>query len=326
MAKTGPVMRHIQTIYGAIAVPDWPQDLIVQSLDDLGEWAFLEQQLLAQLVRSDDVLWDGGAFLGTFGIGVAQIAAQNGRLLKQLVAIEPGAELASALAENMRNNLACDHILLSCALGAEAGRLVPANNSSDNRGALEYRVVEAQEHGIAMESGVDCQPLWHLRSLYGNYDILKLDIEGMEVEGIKGDFDYIRDHKPVIWAECNESLLSLLVLEAMVAAGYDPVYVAFPAFRKANFRGHGALPYSMAYEAALLAAPQDRLAAFDATVFGEEIIVKPVKTSWDLRRALWATPRWAEDTWVHASRAELVALLGRQQRGEDLGRFLNDTP
>lgn len=319
-------MRHTQTIYGTIAVPDWPHDLIVRSLDDLGEWAFLEQQLLAQLVRSDDVLWDGGAFLGTFGIGVAQIAAQGGRPLKQLVAIEPGAELTVALAENMRNNLACDHILLSCALGLKAGRLVPADNRSDNRGSLEYREMDAQEDGTAVETGVDCQPLWQLRSLSGNYDILKLDIEGMEVDAIKGDFEYIRDQKPVIWAECNESPLSLLLLEAMVAAGYDPVYVAFPAFRKANFRGQGDLPYSMAYEAALLAAPQDRLATFDATVFGEEIIFKPVKTSWDLRQALWATPRWAEDAWVQASRAELIALLGRMQRGESLGRFLNAAP
>ena len=60
-------MRHTHTIYGKMAVPDWPDDLIVRSLDSLGEWAYLEQQILAQLVRTDDVLWDGGAFLGTFG-------------------------------------------------------------------------------------------------------------------------------------------------------------------------------------------------------------------------------------------------------------------
>ncbi|WP_103333268.1 FkbM family methyltransferase [Pseudotabrizicola formosa] len=319
-------MRNVETIYGAITLPDWPHDLIVRSLEDLGEWAYLEQQLLAQLVCRDDVFWDGGAFLGTFGIGVAQIAAQGGRPLKRLVAIEPGAELAGALAENLRRNLVCDHSLVSCALGAEAGHLVPAENQTDNRGALEYRKLEGPEAGTLLASGVECQPLWHLRSVHGNYDVLKLDIEGMEVEGIKGDFDYIRDHKPVIWAECNESFNSLLLLEALVAAGYDPVYVAFPAFRQANFRGRAEVPYAMAYEAALLAAPQDRLAAFEASGFGEDVIVRPVKTSWDLRQALWATPRWADSAWAQASRAELVALLGRMQRGETLGGFLNDTP
>ena len=228
------------------------------------------------------------------------------------------------MAENMRNNMACDHLLLSCALGSKAGRLVPAGIQSSNHGALEYREVDEQEDGTSVEAGIDCQPLWHLRSQHGKYDILKLDIEGMEVEAIKGDFEYIRDDKPVIWAECNESILSLRLLDAMVAAGYSPVYVAFPAFRKANFRGQADLPYPMAYEAALLAAPPDRLAGFDTAGFGEEIIVKPVKTSWDLRQALWATPRWAASAWVQASRSELIALMGRMQRGEDLGKFLND--
>lgn len=317
-------MQQLETIYGQISVPDWPEDIIVRSLATLGEWAYLEQQLLAQLVRADDVLWDGGAFLGTFGIGVAQIAAKDDRPLKQVVAIEPGAELGPAVALNMAGNLACDHLLLPCAVGSQAGRLVPVDLQASNHGALEYRLDDTPGTGMQKDAGIECQPLWHLRSLHGRYDILKLDIEGMEVEAIKGDFDHIRDHKPVIWAECNESLLSLRLLEALVAAGYDPVYVAFPAFRQANFRAHADLPYPMAYEAALLAAPPDRLAAFDATVLGEHIIAKPVRTSWDLRQALWTTPRWAAAPWVSASRTELIALLGRMQRGETLGSFLND--
>ena len=148
----------------------------------------------------------------------------------------------------------------------------------------------------------------------------------MEVEALKGDFDYIRARKPVIWAECNEALSSLLLLEALVAAGYAPHYLAFPAFRRANFRGLTDLPYPMAYEAALLAAPPDRLAQLDVSGLGEEVIVKPVTTSWDLRQALWTTPRWAEPAWVNAPRLELIAMLGRMSRGEDLRAFLNDAP
>jgi FkbM family methyltransferase len=275
------------------------------------------------MVRKGDVLWDGGAFLGTFGIGVAQIAEQTGQPLARLVAIEPGAELRPFLTDNLQRNVTCDHVLVACALGAVVGRLMPTDVMAGNHGALAYHATDQTEEDAA---GVESLPLWHLRAQYGGYDILKLDVEGMEVEALKGDFEYIRDHKPVIWAECNEALSSIKLLEALVAAGYAPLYLAFPAFRRANFRSVTDLSYPMAYEAVLLAALPDRLAQLDVTGLGEEVIVKPVTTSWDLRQALWATPRWADPSWTTASRAELIALLGRLKRGEVIRAFLNDAP
>jgi FkbM family methyltransferase len=319
-------MQEYDTIYGRIVAPDWPDDIILRSLSSLGEWAYLEQQILARLVRAGDVLWDGGAFLGTFGIGLAQIADRTGQSLAQLVAIDPGAALQPFLAENLRRNATCDSLLLPCALGATSSRLIPdAPHAAGNHGELAYHTVD-QATGNEDATSVDCQPLWHLRERYGDYDILKLDVEGMEVEAMKGDFDYIRDRKPIVWAECNEAMSSLLVLEAMVAAGYAPRYLAFPAFRKANFNGLTDLPYPMAYEAALLAAPPDRLEQLDVSGLDEEIILKPVTTAWDLRQALWCTPRWADAAWAKASRVELVAILGRQRLGQELKTFLNDCP
>lgn len=196
-------MQEYDTIYGRITAPDWPDDIILQSLSALGEWSYVEQQILAGLVQAGDRMWDGGAFLGTFGIGLAQIAAQAGRPLSRLIAIDPGAELRPCLVENLRRNVTCDQLVLSCALGAEFGRLVPdapAEAVSANHGALAYRAT-ATAGGDVDPEGVECVPLWHLRARHGDYDILKLDVEGMEVEAIKGDFDHIQARKPVIWAE-----------------------------------------------------------------------------------------------------------------------------
>jgi FkbM family methyltransferase len=316
-------MQEFNTIYGKIAAPDWPDDIILRSLAVLGEWSYSEQQILARIAQEGDVLWDGGAFLGTFGIGVAQMAAAAGHPLSRLAAIEPNAELRPFLAANLERNAPCERVVVPYALGAAPGRLLPVETEAFNHGALAYHPANAETAEAGAE-GVDCQPLWHLRALHGEYDILKLDVEGMELEALKGDFDHIRDRQPVIWAECNEALSSLRLLEGLVAAGYAPRYIAFPAFRQANFLRQTKLPYPMAYEAALLAAPPDRLARLDVAGLGEEIIVRPVTSAWDLRQALWATPRWADPAWANASRAELVALLGRISRGEDLGRFLNE--
>jgi hypothetical protein len=79
----------------------------------------------------------------------------------------------------------------------------------------------------------------------------------------------------------------------------------------------------MAYEAALLAAPRNRLDAFTGKVAGEELIVRSIPTSEALRQALWDTPRWSMPEWVDLKKPELVALLGHKYRGEDFHAFLN---
>ena len=107
--------------------------------------------------------------------------------------------------------------------------------------------------------------------------------------------------------------------------GYEPVFIACSPFRRKNFNQSAEIIYPMAYEAVLLAAPPERLASFIARLEGEEVIVCPVKTSFDLRCALWKLPRWSMPEWTELSRPELVALLGRQYSKQELIAFLDDT-
>jgi len=362
----GGKVAQFKTKYGFIQTPDWQDDLIVTSLAKHGEWAFVEHHLFATLIRKGDRVWDGGAFLGTFGIGAAQIAAEHGQKPAFLLAIEPGAEINICLQANLQWNSPCPWDLASCAISLNEGILQAVTEAEANHGSRAYHQItdtthddathdsevsgfakldgdapvakgpasntmDQAPHSDAEGSGAPVQvegfPLWRLRALHGDYECMKLDIEGMEFEALKSDFDYIRDKKPVIWAECNESPASLKVLEAMLALGYYPVYVAFPAFRSDNFNRNPDQIYPMAYEAALVAAPPDRLADFDpvAAAPGYEIIVHHVQNEWDLRKALWATPRWAMADWAKMKRSELIAIMGRQARGETLDRFLTGT-
>lgn len=315
-----------ETVYGEFETPEWPNDLIIKSLREYGEWSYCEQIMFAQLLKSGDALWDGGAFLGTFGIGVAQLAHQGGRCPSKIVAIEPNRMLQNYLKKNLYINAPCPTELISSAIGPTSGTLEPDTSVSEgtrdgsvNTGARTYKASTANS-----SETVESRALWQLREIAGPYDAIKLDIEGMEGEALRGDFEYLRDRKPLVWAECNEALSSLMLLEVLVSAGYEPLYVALPAFRARSFRGELPALFPMAYEAALLAAPPERLYGLDPTATAEEIIVRPVRTSWDLRQALWLTPRWATPEWAKMSRPELVALLGRISQGADLGVFLND--
>lgn len=314
MADTDTIL---DTLYGALRIPDWPDDLIVRSLRQLGEWCAAESNLAAVLLEPGETLWDGGAFLGTFALGVAARSAPA-----RVVAIEANPAVRAALAHNLAL-LPFPSELVAQGLGARPGWLVPADEDPLNHGATAYRHTEnAPGSGPAIR----CRSLSELRKTFGDYDFLKLDLEGMELETLRGDLAFLQQRKPVIWTECNERPESLHLLSALKWLKYEVLYVAFPAFRKVNYHRCADLIFPMAYEAALVAAPADRLLRLadqaSDLVLGEDILHRPVATAYDLRRALWDTPRWAQAAWVGLSRAELIARLGRISKGQGLKDFL----
>lgn len=308
----------LDTLYGALSVPDWPDDLILRSLRQLGEWCAAEAALASAVLEPGETLWDGGAFLGTFSLGLAQH-----RRPAKVLAIEANPAIAEILQQNL-SLLPCPGEMLPCGLARTAGWLVPAVEDPVNHGATSYRPAEAPPEGA---EAIRCQALADLRGQHGPYDMLKLDLEGMELDALRGDIPYLQDRRPVIWAECNESQASLTLLGGLKWLKYDVLYVAFPAFRTANYHGSSDLIYPMAYEAALVAGPAERLARLvaqaAALVPGEDILCRPVATSFDLRRAMFETPRWARPEWLPLSRAELIARLGRAEAKKCLQEFLS---
>lgn len=327
-------MNELDTLYGRISVPDWPGDLIVRALTAFGEWAAVEQRLFSELIDKNDRVWDGGAYLGTFGLGAVQMAAAAGRRPQSLLAIEPGREIAPHLHVNLERNSPCPWDIAPFAISFAEQVLCPEPETVNNHGALAYVPMPDAAEGSPVDPlaepgrddarmAVQGLPLWQLRERHGNYDCLKLDIEGMEFDALQSDFSYLQEHKPAIWVECNESPSSLKILEALTALEYEPLYIAYPAFRTENYNGNPERFFPMAYEASLVAASAEQLESLSHAIDRDAIIAVPVRDAWELRKAMWVTPRWADETWVDRRRLELIALLGRMARNEDLGRFLN---
>ncbi len=311
--------RTLDTLYGTLNLPDWPDDLIIRSLEQLGEWCAAESTMAGALLESGETLWDAGAFLGTFALGASRVT-----LPAKVLAIEANPAIADALTQNL-TLLPCPAQLISCGLGRRSGWLVPDGEDPKNHGATSYHF---QEQPVDSGTAIPCRTLADLRAEHGRYDMLKLDLEGMELDAIKGDIPFLQEHRPVIWAECNEAQASLALLGGLKWLQYDVLYIAFPAFRKDNYRGTDDLIYPMAYEAALVAGPAERIARFEEKVKtllpNENILCSPVASSFELRTAMFDTPRWARPEWQGLSRAELIARLGRAEKGTSLKQFLNE--
>ena len=197
-------------------------------------------------------------------------------------------------------------------------RPVPCT-SEDNRGTQRF---EPAGTGYPGGAAVPCTTLARLRGEFGDYTALKLDIEGGEFEALRADARFIRQTRPLVWAECNEAAQVKALLGFFLWAGLDPVYVAFPAFRRAGYRNGAAPIYPIAYEAAICGGGRGQFRDLGDNFGGEEIITRPLASFQDLKQAMWDTPRWGREDWARMSRAELIARLGRMQRGESFGTFL----
>lgn len=305
----------VPSLYGPLDLPPWPEDLIVRTLIAHGEWGAAEVELLAPVVPEGAVLWDLGAFLGTFSLGLARRAP-----LSRVLAVEANPTLAPYLTRNLARALPCPAEIVSAGVGDQDGWLVPRARADHdtNHGAQDYDLITADPP----DGAIPCHSLAALRAEHGDYDMLKLDLEGLEGRVLESDRAYITARKPVIWCECNESPASLALVKQLMSLGYASTYLAFPAFRRANFNGAEDLIYPLAYEAGLLAAPPARLEQLTGEVAGEDILCKPLRGPMDLRRALYDTPRWGHPDWAGMSRPELIARLGRQARNQPLKTFL----
>lgn len=303
----------VNGVYGSVEVTDHPDDLISRSLRVLGEWAYCEVQAVSTVAREADVLYDVGAYLGTFSLGLHSI-----RPLRQVVAVEVNESVVPLLTRNLESLIGDRATVVRTGVARQDGWVVPTGTTDEsNRGADSYRPSKTRRAG-----GLRALSLQSLRRRHGDYDILKLDIEGMESDALLGDADYILQAKPVIWAECNEAPTSFTLCDTIASLGYQPVYVAFPAFRRDNFNRSQELIYPAAYEAALVGLPADRKRRFLNSRLGTDFIIREVTSAADLRSALWNTPRWGEPEWLKMSKPELIARLGRITRGQNEQTFI----
>lgn len=297
----------VQTVYGRMQITDIAADLIGRSLERFGSWCASETEFIGKLVRSDDFLWDGGAYLGTFSLGV------QARTPVTVLAIEANPDVIPLLASNLAANRKATYRIASVALGSRNAFAHLEASGVNNLGASRFRLDDAEP---PVSKVIKAVTLRDMRAWHGNYSALKLDIEGAELEVLKGDAVYIREAKPLLWVECNEDSRSLELADFFLWAGLDPLFLAVPALPEAL---DGISPEVC--EGFLLGGWRTRCKTTPELPPGRGF-VRPIGSRRDLRQALWDTPRWADPGWDGLVRSELVARLSRLTLGQRFQEFI----
>lgn len=175
-------------------------DLITQQLVTYGAHTRNELALVLSHIKPGAVIVDIGSHIGTYCIPMARQAGTNGRVL----AIEADPRTFELLNWNIgQNNLTSQVGAVCRVLGSHSLDPVARVDVAGNTGAGFYKPSEGDAAG---EMAVDA--LSTLTEFgFTRPDLIKIDVEGMELEILRSLFPLLKRQCPVLYIEISEEQL-----------------------------------------------------------------------------------------------------------------------
>lgn len=229
---------------------------IGRSLQLYGEYCEQEADVFRQVVRPGDTVIEVGSNIGALTLPLARFAGPSGRVH----AFEP----QRVVFQNLCANLALNEIRNTHAYHAAVG---------DFWGQIDVPAVDFDEPGnhgsigLGPEAGwraefarTETVPLVMLDGILGELDglrLLKVDVEGMELEVLRGAAELIGRTRPVIYCENDRVPKAEALVVHLRALGYDLFWHAAPLYNPANFTGNLANVFGACVAINMLCVPSE---------------------------------------------------------------------
>lgn len=196
LPKPETVGKHVlQTIHGVELLIDPSVDNGVElSLFETGTYEKGTIQLLTDLLRPGSTFLDIGANIGL----LSAIASKRVGATGKIIAVEANPKTVEILRHNLALNR-CENVeIYPLALGSENGTATLYENWDVNRGGASL-LSQGDEKGIEV-------PVRRLDQLLTDevVDVLKIDVEGFELEVLKGGLELLKAQQPVLIIEVSE--------------------------------------------------------------------------------------------------------------------------
>ena len=201
--------------------------IIGKALEHYGEWAQDELNLLQNFIKPGDTVVDIGANIGTHTLAFAAFTGPSGKVL----AFEPQRLIFQCLAANVANNDLENVFTYPYGVGAEAGLMhVPEvdYNSEENFGSIS----------LVEENVGEPVPIVALDDLCDSCNLLKIDVEGMEIAVLQGATELIKNCRPVLYTENNNNEKSPALINYIRNLGYHVYWHLSPFYNAGNFKGN----------------------------------------------------------------------------------------
>jgi FkbM family methyltransferase len=197
---------------------------IGRSLNDYGEYSEPEVDLFRQFLKLGDVAFDIGANIGAHTIPMAQIVGPSG----SVYAFEPQRIVFQILCGNIALNELGNVEALQKGVGRSShrNRIVALDyGAQNNYGGLSIGGDRGEKVEII---AIDDLELSRIR-------LIKIDIEGMELEAIRGAKNTIERCRPVLYVENDRAEKSTELVGQLLEYGYRLWWHVVPLFSKTNF-------------------------------------------------------------------------------------------
>lgn len=265
-------VKTVETKYGPISYFDG-DEFIGRSLELYGEYSEEEVALWRAFIKPGDTVVDVGANIGVFARALTQMVGPEG----VVIAIEAQYENWSLLDKNTKslNNV----LPMNRACGAESGKLkIPALSSLNHK---NYGRIELGKDGTAE---VSVEPLDDIILKSGVISFIKIDVEGMELDVLRGAVQTIKRYKPILYIENDRPDKSGELIAYIRSLGYR-VFEHLPRlFSFSNFNQNLNNLFGDIVSINALCIPTDRAGSYSAITSTLRPLIPSVpscgKTGW----------------------------------------------
>lgn len=193
-----PTTAVLPGIDGIVVKADFADERILEVIHEIrGENP--EYQALQKLLNIGDAFVDVGANFGTFSLPASRLVGESGRV----IAIEPQPRLARMIRESAGLSRARNVEVVECACGEVPGdaQLMVPRDDSGRAGFFPDFSGRPGHEGITVvkRSLDDIAGDWPS----GSKVVIKIDVEGSEMDVLDGAADVIRSHRPALMVEHN---------------------------------------------------------------------------------------------------------------------------
>jgi len=289
--------------YGTISY--LKRDLLIgRALHEYGEWAQAEIDFLLDLVGAGSTIIDVGAFIGTHTIAFARHVGSNGKVY----AFEPRNTMFELLSLNVEQNKLFNVKLFNVALSdvtgtthINEGNLAEVDNPGKFSLYLEAESVSVDINNITIVVATLDQ--YHIDSC----DLIKIDVEGMELRVLKGAAETLQRCQPMVLAECVSLHNGWQIVTWMKERGYHALLHNELSYNPDNFRKNSYNFLGEAREANIIFVPEDRMPAFEKHCRQFKKLI-PIPTLDDFALGLLRKPQYKYEVLAHTKACQLLGI------------------
>ncbi|PTB20766.1 FkbM family methyltransferase [Trinickia symbiotica] len=226
-------------------------EYIGQALIQYGEYAELETQLLLQCINRPGTVVEVGGNIGSQTVPLAKAAKAVGA---DVMVFEPQPFLFHNLCANLALNAVDNVAAWPFACASHPGTVW--FTSPDYRRAGNFGAVSVQMQPLENSIQVPCVRLDDM-TRERTVHLLKVDVEGFELQVLEGAQDVLTNHRPLLYVENDRVANSSALIQYLWRHGYRLWWHISPLFNPQNFRGSAENRYPQLYSFNMLGVPRE---------------------------------------------------------------------